>query len=163
MFGIKWRPKRPISRFGLADAVADGIRARPDLTHLYLMYQEGGTITVQREGQGWKRRRSYRIEGDERTGEACPHCAVLHAVERLATALPLDEERIERTCCQYDSVVRQGMLPCASFGRSPTIDTPFGPMPVIIPDPGWMAECHVARGNPHTAADCVRHRESAEQ
>lgn len=157
MFGRKKGGRaRPTTRYAFAEAVADGIRARRDLTHLYLMYEEGGTITVKWEASSGDRWRRFRIvaNGDV---DACPHCAVLTAVKTLGTALPLDDLRIARTCNEYQSVLNEWLLPCASFGRSPAVDTPLGRIPLMLPDPGWMADCHVGKGNPQTPAACTEH------
>ncbi|WP_432946385.1 hypothetical protein ACQPXM_08090 [Kribbella sp. CA-253562] len=153
MFG----PKK-VTKHGLAAAMAAGIAARRDLTHLYLMYEAGGTVTVKWEAPRGDRRQRFRITPDGPDGDACPHCAVLIAVERLGVALPLDDERIDRVTREYESTVQRGMLPCPAFGRSPSVDTPFGPMALMLGGPAWMAECHVGYGDPHTMADCADHR-----
>ncbi|MFJ8957941.1 hypothetical protein ACIRG5_01070 [Lentzea sp. NPDC102401] len=65
---------------------------------------------------------------------------------------------MERVRREYLSVLDQGMLPCPAIGRSPSLDTPFGTMPLIIGVGRWMAECHVGHSDQATAADCARHR-----
>ncbi|MFJ5987039.1 hypothetical protein [Lentzea sp. NPDC092896] len=152
MFG---RGTRKVTVRGFADAVTRGIR--PDMTHLYLMYQVGGTVIVKWEEPRGDRRKPFRIVPDE-DGNACPHCAVLLAVSKIGDVLPLGDERVERVRREYLSVLDQGMLPCPAIGRSPSLDTPFGTMPLIIGVGRWMAECHVGHGDPVTAADCARHQ-----
>jgi hypothetical protein len=150
-------PKK-VTKWSLADAMAAGIAAKRDLTHLYLMYEAGGTVSIKWEAPSGDRKTQYRITGGDVAGDACPHCAVLIAVDRLAVALPLDDGRVERINHEYESTVRNGMLPCPAFGRSPAVQTPLGLMPLMLGGPDWMAEVHVGHGDPHTSADCADHR-----
>lgn len=154
MFG---RGTKKVTVRGFADAVAQGIR--PDMTHLYLMYQVGGTVIVKWEARRGDTKKPFRIVADE-DGNACPHCAVLLAISRIGEVLPLGDDRVERVRHEYLSVIEQRMLPCPAIGKSPSMSTPFGEMPLMIGVGGWMAECHVGRGDPGTAADCARHRRS---
>lgn len=153
MFGLG---KRKVTVRGFADAVARGIR--PEMTHLYLMYQVGGIVIVKWEERRGDRKQPFRIVADG-DGNACPHCAVLLAISKIGDVLPLGDERVERVRREYLSVVlEQGMLPCPAIGRSPSLATPFGDIPLMVGGGAWMAECHVGRGDPRTAADCARHR-----
>ncbi|SMC53120.1 hypothetical protein SAMN05660733_00297 [Lentzea albidocapillata] len=155
MFG---RGTRKVTVSGFADAVTKGIR--PDMTHLYLMYQVGGTVIVKWEAPRGDRKKPFRIVADE-DGNACPHCAVLLAITRIGDVLPLGDDRVERVRGEYLSVVlREGMLPCPAIGRSPSLSTPMGDIPLMLGVGSWMAECHVGHGDPSTAADCARHRRS---
>lgn len=155
MFG---RGTRKVTASGFADAVTKGISS--DMTHLYLMYQVGGTVIVKWEARRGDRKKTFRIVADE-DGNACPHCAVLLAIARIGDVLPLGDHRVERVRSEYLSVVlRAGMLPCPAIGKAPSLSTPLGEMPLILGAGTWMAECHVGRGDPSTAADCARHRRS---
>lgn len=152
MFG---RGTRKVTGGEFANAVVEGIK--PDMTHLYLMFQAGGDVIVKWEGRR-DRRRAFRIVADA-DGKACPHCAVLVAITRIGDVLPLGGARVERLRHEYLSVVTQArMLPCPAIGRAPSMPTPFGDMPLILGTGPWMAECHAGRGDPSTPADCARHR-----
>jgi hypothetical protein len=139
------------------ESVIQGISA--DMTHLYLMFRPDGTIIVKWERPRGDRRRQFRITADT-DGNACPHCAVLLAIDKIGDVLALGDYRVERVRDEYLSLLEQKLLPCPAFGRSPSVDTPFGSIPLIIggDGSGWAAECHAGDGDPSTPADCARHR-----
>jgi hypothetical protein len=83
---------------------------------------------------------------------------VLLAIDKIGDVLPLGDDRVERVRGEYLSVIRNKMLPCPAFGRSPSVGTPFGQMPLMLGVGPWMAECHAGGGDPSTPADCARHR-----
>jgi hypothetical protein len=122
------------------------------------MLQADGIIGVQWEGPRGDHLRRYALDGQS-DGGRCPHCAILAGVQVLASVLPLDGLRAARTRDQYMTVVRMGKLPCAAFASRPGTGT--GPLTQItrgLPTAGWVADCHMGEGNPHSTRDCAEHR-----
>jgi len=133
-----------LSKRRFIDEVVAVTRERDATTFLYVMLREGGGIGVQWEQPGVDHLREYRIV--EPDGPGCPHCAIIEAVAELAPVLPLDALRMARSRGQYETVLRTGQLPTPAFARQ-------GASRAIT----WLADCHGARGNPHTGADCAEH------
>ncbi len=119
-------------------------RERDATAYLYVMLRENGDIGVQWEQPGVDHLREYRIV--EPGGSGCPHCAIIDAALQLSAVLPLDLLRMARLQTQYERVLRAGMLPSPAFARQS-----------MSRDVTWLADCHGAPGNPHTAADCAEH------
>jgi len=146
---------RSVGKGEFVDELIRRTRARKDCAYLYLMLLEGGTIGVQWEGPRGDQFRRYRIAGTG--GDGCPHCAILAGIEALDPLLPLAALRAARARDQYLFLLRMGKLPCPAFAREPAPAGPFGRVPRHMS--GWVADCHAGEGNPHTAADCARHRD----
>ena len=146
---------RSVTRQEFLTQVAAGTGARRDYTHMYLMLEPGGVIGVQWERPGKDRLERYRII-DPQLG-SCPHCAILTAVGVLAEVLPLDSRRHTSTCSSYEMYLRMGKLPCPAFGVRNDRVHPLAELGPSFPTAGWVADCHAADGDPHTAWDCEDH------
>src|SRR5262249_48530847 len=119
--------------------------------YVYLMLADDGVIGVKWEGRNRELLHRYRVT---RSGEdGCPHCAILAGIRALTPLLPLSGLRAARTRDQYLLLLDMGKLPCPAFGRDTS-----GSFGIAALSPGWAADCHMAEGNPHTAADCPQHQ-----
>ena len=158
MFGRKRRGAdlRTVTQQQFVSEVTTGIRSQRNLTHLYLMLEEGGSIGVQWETPSGDQLRRFHVVERDRPG--CPHCAVLAGIEALRYELPLDGLRAARARDQYLLLLRMGRLPCPAFATEPDRASALGRIIPVRPSSGWLADTHSAEGNPHSDADCARHR-----
>ena len=135
---------RTVTTAEFFDEVVAVTRQRTASMYLYLNLEAAGQIWVQWEQPGVDHPRRYRVV--DPGGAACPHCTIIEGVVRLAPVLPLDPMRTARVKYQYETVLSTGRLPSVALGRR-------SPLPSV----SWLADCHAAAGNPHTAADCEEH------
>jgi hypothetical protein len=150
---------RVVSRDKFIKDLVDETKSQRRAAYLYLMLEENGRVAIQWEGPAAEtlRHLRYRIGG---TGdERCPHCAILAGIEALAPVLPLTSLRAARTRDGYLLLISMNMLPCAAFQRDAMPQDFFGgSFGRGRMTAGWAADCHMGQGDPHTEADCPRHR-----